>query len=210
MQWQRWTVGELATNCYLVWCEKTRQATIIDPGDQGEQLLAALEDQELQLQSVINTHGHADHIGGNACLQGATGAEILIHTADAPMLEQPALNLSLFWGQEIKSPPPGRCLPHGAQVAVGEEELQVRHTPGHTPGGISLVGGNLVFTGDTLFAGSVGRTDFPGGSREQLLQAIQEQLMVLPDQTRVLPGHGPESTIGLERQSNPFLQSAQT
>lgn len=210
MQWQRWTVGELATNCYLVWCENTRQAALIDPGGKGEQLLAALEDRELQLKALVNTHGHADHMAGNSYLQAATGAEILIHAADAPMLVEPARNLSLFLGQDIKSPPAGRLLHDGDGVAVGQEELQVRHTPGHTPGGISLVAEGLVFSGDTLFAGSVGRTDFPGGSREELLRSIESRLMVLPDETRVLPGHGPETTIGAERQSNPFLQSAQT
>lgn len=210
MQWQRWTVGELATNCYLVWCENTRQAALVDPGGKGEQLLAALEDRELQLKALVNTHGHADHMAGNSYLQAATGAEILIHAADAPMLVEPARNLSLFLGQDIKSPPAGRLLHDGDGVAVGQEELQVRHTPGHTPGGISLVAEGLVFSGDTLFAGSVGRTDFPGGSREELLRSIESRLMVLPDETRVLPGHGPETTIGAERQSNPFLQSAQT
>ena len=160
----------------------------------------------MKLRYIVNTHGHMDHIEGNKDLQAATGAPILIHREDAGMLTSPAQNLSLFVGSDFVSPPPGRLLDEGDVIAWGRESLQVLHTPGHTPGSISLAGGGVVFSGDTLFARSVGRTDFPGGSMTKLLLSLREKLLDLPPETRVLPGHGPETTIGVEKNNNPFLR----
>jgi hydroxyacylglutathione hydrolase len=206
MEIKRYVLGELATNCYLVICRDSKEAVVIDPGGDPAPVLDDLQREGLKLCYIINTHGHMDHIEGNQSLQAAAGAPILIHRDDAAMLTSPAQNLSLFVGNEFVSPPPGRLLADGDVISWGEESLQVLHTPGHTPGSISLAGGGVVFSGDTLFAGSVGRTDFPGGSMTRLLVGIREKLVGMPPETRVLPGHGPETTIGVEKNNNPFLR----
>ncbi|MDI9567594.1 MAG: MBL fold metallo-hydrolase [Bacillota bacterium] len=206
MEIKVYVLGELATNCYLVICRDSKEAIVIDPGGDPAPVLDELEREGLKLRYIINTHGHMDHIEGNQSLQEATGAPILIHKEDAGMLTSPAQNLSLFVGPELVSPPPGRLLADGDEISWGKQSLRVLHTPGHTPGSISLAGGGVVFSGDTLFARSVGRTDFPGGSMGKLLVGIREKLLALPPETRVLPGHGPETTIGVEREKNPFLQ----
>jgi len=201
-----YVLGELATNCYLVVCRVSKEAIVIDPGGDPRPVLDEIQREGLKLRYIVNTHGHMDHIEGNKDLQAATGAPILIHREDAGMLTSPAQNLSLFVGSDFVSPPPGRLLDEGDVIAWGRESLQVLHTPGHTPGSICLVGGGTVFSGDTLFAGSVGRTDLPGGSMTKLLLSLREKLLDLPPETRVLPGHGPETTIGRERERNPFLR----
>lgn len=200
-------VGALGTNCYIVGCEKTRKALVIDPGDEPAKILAALRASELECGSIVNTHGHVDHIAGNAGVKAATGAPIEIHEADAQALVDPGLNLSVL---AVSAPVPGaegiagpgadRLLREGDEVVAGSVRLRVIHTPGHTPGSISLVGDGVVFCGDTLFAdGGVGRTDFPGGSYDALVRSIEVKLFRLPDDTVVYPGHGPATTIGRER-----------
>ncbi|VBB06039.1 metallo-beta-lactamase [Lucifera butyrica] len=202
----RFEVGNLGTNCYIAYCEQTRQAAVIDPGGNAAQILDILAGQKLQVKLIINTHGHVDHIAANGEVQNATGAAVLIHPRDAGMLTNPQQNLSSFIGGEVVLKPADRLINDGDIIPVGNTELTVLHTPGHTPGGICLKGDDLLFSGDTLFAESIGRTDFPGGSYQQLITAIQEKLMVLPDGMKVLPGHGPETTIGWERTHNPFIQ----
>jgi hydroxyacylglutathione hydrolase len=206
MEIKRYVLGELATNCYLVICRDSKEAVVIDPGGDPAPVLDDLQREGLKLCYIINTHGHMDHIEGNQSLQAAVRAPIIIHRDDAAMLTSPAQNLSLFVGNEFVSPPPGRLLADGDVISWGKESLQVLHTPGHTPGSISLAGAGVVFSGDTLFAGSVGRTDFPGGSMTRLLVGIREKLVGMPPETRVLPGHGPETTIGVEKNNNPFLR----
>lgn len=199
-------VGPAAANCYLVICRQTGQAAVIDPGGEPERILAAIEKQGAKVQYIINTHGHADHIAANAAVKKATGAPILVHAQDAGYLTDTKKSLLLYLGQDQAGPPADRLLREGDIIAVGQDiTLEVLHTPGHTPGGISLKGEGLVFTGDTLFAGSIGRTDFPGGSFSTLINSIRDKLLPLEDATRVYPGHGPESTIGAERATNPFL-----
>jgi glyoxylase-like metal-dependent hydrolase (beta-lactamase superfamily II) len=200
------TVGQLGTNCYIVYCTDTREAAVIDPGDDGEEILAILQRENLKTLYVINTHGHADHIADNNKISNATGAMVCIHEKDAGMLTSAQQNLSMFIGSPVICDPAGRVLKDGDTLSIGKVELRVVHTPGHTQGGISLLGADVAIVGDTLFAQSVGRTDFPGGSYEQLLHSIKEKLLVLPDQTKVLPGHGPDTTIGDERQLNPFIR----
>jgi glyoxylase-like metal-dependent hydrolase (beta-lactamase superfamily II) len=199
-------VGPIAANCYLLGCPQTGEGAVIDPGDEAERILQAARGAGLQIRYIINTHGHIDHIGANHALKVATGASILIHSADAPMLVEPGKNLSAWVGSRIKSPPADTLLQEGDSISIGKTiKLTVIHTPGHTPGGICLKGEGLIFTGDTLFAGSIGRTDFPGGSHQQLLHAIKEKLFTLDDNLKVYPGHGPASSIGTERVENPFF-----
>mgnify|MGYP003936628003 FL=1 len=200
-------VGALSTNCYVVACEKTRKAVVIDPGDEPAKILAALRENELECEIIVNTHGHVDHIAGNGGVKAATGAPIAIHEADAQALVDPSLNLSALvvsatgsGGEGIKGPGADRLLREGDEVVAGSVKLRVVHTPGHTPGSISLVGDGVVFCGDTLFAGGgVGRTDFPGGSYDTLVRSIEVKLFRLPDDTVVYPGHGSSTTIGRER-----------
>lgn len=206
MEVRKFVLGYLTTNCYVVSCPVEKEAIVIDPGGEVESLLNYLHQEGLSLKYIVNTHGHGDHIQGNGQLKEATGAKIAIHERDQAMLKKPAKNLSRYTGKDFASPPADLLLAEGDSVRWGKESLEVIHTPGHTPGGISLVGNGLAFTGDTLFAGSVGRSDLPGGSMTDLLTSIREKLLVLPPETRVLPGHGPETTIGAEKESNPFLR----
>ncbi|UCF79807.1 MAG: MBL fold metallo-hydrolase [Candidatus Eiseniibacteriota bacterium] len=198
-------VGELATNCYVVGCAVTKEGMIIDPGGDADAILGAVEDMKLKIGTILNTHGHIDHILANTEIKEATGAELLIHEYDAGMLEDPTTNLSFVAASAIVSSPADRVLKEGDRVKVGSLLFEVLHTPGHTAGGISLAREGMVFSGDTLFAGSIGRTDFPGGSLELLLHSIRAKLLCLPQTTTVLPGHGPNTTIGDERKWNPFL-----
>jgi hydroxyacylglutathione hydrolase len=203
-------VGQLGTNCYIVGCEETREAAVIDPGGDALKILKFLERNSLKLTHIINTHGHIDHIGGNRTLKEQTQAELIIHEEDASMLTSAGRNLSLFSGMVMSGPAADRTVKEGDKIKVGNTVvLEVIHTPGHTPGGISLKlevdGKNILFVGDTLFNGSIGRTDFPGGSYRQLIESIQQKIMVFPDETEVYPGHGPGTKVGFERKSNPFL-----
>lgn len=200
-------VGYIGTNCYIAYCEKTFQAAVIDPGGNAEEIVAVLGQNNLSLSYIINTHGHADHVLANDKLRQATGAPVLIHQQDAAMLTNGQRNLSMFiGGKSVALQPADHFLVEGEQIDVGNFSFQVLHTPGHTPGGISLLTEDVVFCGDTLFAESVGRTDFPGGSYSQLIAGIKEKLLVLPDEIKVFPGHGPDTTIGWERKMNSLIQ----
>lgn len=198
-------VGSLEANCYIIGCEETREAAVVDPGGDVERILQALQRNNLKCRYIILTHGHADHIAGLGRLQEATKAQVLIHAADAKMLTNPAKNFSFFTGSFLKFKEADRLLQGGETIPVGRVIIEVIHTPGHTPGGITLKVGDNLLTGDTLFAGSVGRSDFPGGNHRQLINSIKEKLLIYPPETKVLPGHGPASTIGEESRYNPFL-----
>jgi hydroxyacylglutathione hydrolase len=186
-------VGWLSTNCYVVGCEETREAAVIDPGmesgREAEPILDFIKQNSLHIRYIINTHGHPDHVAGNALMKEATGAPILIHESNSEHVQA------------------DRKLRDGDAIQVGTLKLKVLHTPGHTKDGISLLGDNVVFTGDALFAGSVGRTDFIGGSYEELIRSIKTKLLYLPDTFKVYCGHGPPTTIGDEKRHNPFLQT---
>ncbi len=206
----RIVVGALAENCYVLAPASGGDAIVIDPGDDADEILAGLRDAGLRPRLVVNTHGHMDHIGGNAALIEEAGGALLIHAADAAMLTDPARNLSSFLPPPFVSPPATRTIEGGEELAAGALRLRVLHTPGHTPGGVCLVAGEgagtLVFSGDTLFAGSVGRVDLPGGSWEQQMQSIEQQLLPLPPAAHVFPGHGPATDMATEHAQNPFVR----
>lgn len=198
-------VGPLQVNCYLVACPRTKHALIIDPGDEGDRILDLVQKLGVQVKMVINTHGHFDHVGANHQVIAATGVELCMHREDLPLLKMAATQAKSYGLPSVESPDPKRFLGNGDLVEIGDLSFEVIHTPGHSPGGICLYGEGHLFSGDTLFAGSIGRTDLPGGDMKQLLGHIRSQLMVLPDATIVHPGHGPDSTIGREKSVNPFL-----
>lgn len=199
-------VGPIEANCYIIGDEQTKEAVVVDPGAEGSRILSRLEKKGLQCKYIILTHGHVDHIGALNEVQKSTGAEVMIHKADAGMLTNPSKNLSMFMGENVKLKEADRLLEEGDKIQIGSITIEVLHTPGHTLGGICLkLDDKNIITGDTLFAGSVGRSDFPGGSHEQLINSIKAKLMVYPDDTKVYPGHGPSSTIGSEKKHNPFL-----
>ena len=201
-------VGPIQANCFIVGCETTLAGAVIDPGDDPDRIMAVVQKANLRIDHIINTHGHFDHVGGNRRLKEATGAALLIHSLDAPMLPQLDRMAGAFGPNAENSPAPDRILEDGDTIEIGDLRLAVLHTPGHTPGGISLHTNGCVFVGDTLFQGSIGRTDFPGGNFDTLIASIRKKLFALDDQTTVYTGHGPETTIGVEKRYNPFARIA--
>lgn len=207
----RLVVGPLEENCYVVAPTRGGDAIVIDPGDEADRILAAARGWGLTPRIVANTHGHMDHIGANAALVAAGhGVDIAIHADDAPMLTDPAQNLSTFLPPDVRSPAATLLLVDGEDLVVGSVRLAVMHTPGHTRGGTSFLlranGDAVLFSGDTLFRGSVGRVDLPGGSWPALAASIVDRLLPLGDAVRVLPGHMDATTIGEERRANPFVR----
>jgi hydroxyacylglutathione hydrolase len=201
-------VGPLQCNCTILGDETTGQAMVVDPGDNIPQILAFLARHKLSLKQIIVTHGHIDHIGGAARLKKATGAPVFLNQNDLPQLTMMDMQASWLGVPTPEIAPPDTSAEEGMTVGIAGHTAQILHTPGHTQGSICLhfVPENLLLAGDTLFAGSIGRTDLPGGDSKQILRSLHDRLLILPDQTRVIPGHGPATTIGEERQSNPFLQ----
>ena len=200
-------VGSFAANCYVVGSSSTMKGMIIDPGAEAPTILRTVQQMGLSVSLIVITHAHIDHVGAVRAVTEKTHAQFAIHEAEkgllltAPMRMLTALGLT-----PVKSPPqPDRLLKDGDRIDVDDLHFEVLHTPGHSSGGICLLGHGVVFSGDTLFKLGIGRTDFPGCSHERLMKSIREKLMVLPDETIVYPGHGPPTTIGDERRGNPFL-----
>lgn len=201
-------VGSMAVCCYIVACEETGKAAVVDPGGDEKKILAEIKNKGYVVDYIIATHGHPDHVCGYRTIQEATGAKIVMHRLDSLFFNKPeVLKYFSMLGLEA-SPPIDREVEEGDLINIGAASLKVLHTPGHTPGGMCLYNAPDLITGDTLFVGGLGRTDFPGGSHEQLLASIRTKLLVLPAETVVWPGHGyggSRSTIGEEKQSNPFF-----
>ena len=239
MIFEHLTVGPLQCNCFILGDEATREAIVIDPGDEADRILAQVNRHRLTVRTIVQTHAHFDHVGASGPLREATGAEICLHRGDTFLYEHLAMQAQLFGVPVPKAAPVSRWYDHGEEVKAGGMKLGVIHTPGHTPGSVCLlldVGARanspqansplpphpgplvyhpsasdtpaVLFSGDTLFCGGIGRTDLWGGSYEQIMQSITSRLLSLPDETVVYPGHGPETTIGDERRTNPFVQGA--
>jgi glyoxylase-like metal-dependent hydrolase (beta-lactamase superfamily II) len=198
--------GQFQENCYLVADPETGEAAMVDPGEDSDAFLAELDRRGWRLTAIWLTHAHLDHVVGVGAVHQATGAPIWLHPADRPLYQQMPQQ-GLWFGMRLPPPPPPQHeLADGQQLRVGGVSFAVVETPGHSPGSVSLVGPGVVLSGDALFAGSIGRTDLPGGDYPTLIRSIRDRLLTLPDDTVVLSGHGPETTIGRERATNPFLQ----
>jgi hydroxyacylglutathione hydrolase len=202
---ERLVVGPLATNCYIL--KSGAELAVVDPGGDAEMILAKAEELGGTMKYVIDTHGHIDHMAANREVIEATGAQLLIHELDARLLAHPDGNLSSLMGMRFTSPAPSRLLKEGDKIVVGEDEMTVLHTPGHTPGGICLLASEYAFTGDTLFVDSIGRVDFPGGSEEQMQASLNRLQAVLRKETMLYPGHGEPGRFGRALLVNPFLGS---
>jgi glyoxylase-like metal-dependent hydrolase (beta-lactamase superfamily II) len=200
-------VGPFGTNCYVVGAKVGGPGLIIDPGADARQILAAVNDSRLKISLIVITHAHIDHIGALSQVKEATGADFAIHEAEAKGgMGMFSRMLSTMTGGSFSPPPkPERLLKDGDSIDIGDLKFKVLYTPGHSPGGISLYGNGVLFSGDTLFNYGIGRTDFPGCSYEQIMDSINNKLMILPDETLVYPGHGPATKIGEEKRGNPFL-----
>jgi hydroxyacylglutathione hydrolase len=205
------TVGPFQENCYIIGDEESGVGAVVDPGDEAARIALAVEQTDLEVGSIIVTHAHIDHVGAVAALVDEYSCPVLMHAESEPMLKQlptQAMMMGLKFG---KVPAVDRHIGDGESLEVGKLRLRSLYTPGHAPGHLAFYVENegLVLSGDALFAGSVGRTDLPGGSMEVLMRSIEERLLTLPDETRVFPGHGPQTEIGNERTTNPFLQGGQ-
>ena len=208
MQVRRLTVGVFQSNCYLLGPSAEGLVLVVDPGSDGETISAALHEAGGELAAILLTHAHLDHIGAVAELRASFDVPVYLHPADLPLYERAQEQAAAFGLTVDALPPPDRELGHGDRLSFGDLTLEVRHAPGHSPGGVILIGEQEAFVGDCVFAGSIGRTDLPGGDTRTLLQSIRAQILTLPPETVLHPGHGPQTTVGFEAVSNPFLTGA--
>lgn len=199
-------VGMMGVNCYLIGNEETKEAAVIDPGGDAEKIAEKIKRNNLTLKYIILTHAHIDHIMGVEELKEATGAQLVVHHLEAPLLKDPQGNLSAVFDEPLILPQPDLLVDEGDTLELGNLDLKIIHTPGHTRGGMSILVENKLFCGDTLFAGSVGRTDFPGGDMNALISSIKDKLFKLPEETQVFPGHMQTTSIGDEKKNNPYVQ----
>lgn len=206
MRFEVFPMGVFQVNSYLLFCERTGKCVVVDPGDQADILLRRLDELEVEPEAILNTHGHLDHVAGNGTVRDRFRVPILMHPGDRFLVDGFEEQAALF-GLSLPAPPPpdGELVP-GEPFEFGETALDVLFTPGHSPGHVTLVHGGDAVSGDVLFAGSIGRTDLPGGSLATLLRTIDEVIVPLGDDLAIHPGHGPSTTVGAERRSNPFLQ----
>jgi glyoxylase-like metal-dependent hydrolase (beta-lactamase superfamily II) len=206
MKWESLTVGAFGMNAYIVWCEKTKAGILIDPGDEIDAIVERVSAHGVKLERIIITHAHIDHVLHAHEAQTRLRLPLYMHRDDGPILQRVPQQAAMFGLAHGPIPKVDGYLNDGEVIRFGEVELTVRHTPGHSPGAISLIGEGHAFVGDVLFQGSIGRTDLPDASFDVLIRSIREKLFTLPDTVRVLPGHGEATTIGFERLNNPFLQ----
>lgn len=199
-------VGELQANCFIIANEETKQAVMVDPGAEPGKIMKFVEQHDLQIEAILLTHGHADHIDALDRVREQTKAKVYIHEDDAAMLMDANKNLSVFIGKPRKFEAAEEILTDGQSLTLAGMDFYVLHTPGHTPGGCCFILGSDVITGDTIFRESIGRTDFPGGSYKQLINSIKQQLLGLPDTTKLYPGHGPATDVAYEKKHNQFLK----
>jgi len=198
-------VGPLAENTYIVEHVASRQAAVVDPGDDGEEILERLAERGITLDKILLTHGHFDHVGAVRTLRERTGARIHVHAEEVERMRTAGRQGGMF-GLSVPNPPaPDVLVREGDVVELGDQGFRVLHTPGHTPGHVTFLAGEMAFVGDLIFAGSIGRTDLPGGSFNDLIRAVREKIFTLPDRTVLFPGHGPATTVGEEKRSNPFF-----
>jgi len=197
---------EFQTNTYLVWDDVSQEALLIDPSAPSKITAQLITDRKLHLKMVINTHGHGDHIAGNTYFTSAFHCPLGIHPFDSAMLTDNRRNMSSYMGYDLKLSAADAMLNDGEELMLGSEIVRIIHTPGHTPGSICLLVSKYLISGDTLFEQSIGRTDFPTGSHAAIIKSIREKLFVLPDDVLVFPGHGPTTSIGLEKANNPFVR----
>lgn len=198
--------GIYAANCYIIYSESTKDGIVIDPGGDADNIMSFIERESLKIKSIVLTHGHGDHIGGVIELKKALEADVMIHEEDVELLIDGNKNLSTTMSMGSVEIQPDRLLNGGDIIGFGNLKAEVIHTPGHTKGGICLKIGDNIITGDTLFAGSIGRTDLLGGDYETIIKSIKEKIMIHQDSIEIFPGHGGSSTIGRERTTNPFLK----
>ncbi len=199
-------VGPLEVNCYIIGCEDTKEAAIIDPGDNADEIISIIEKEGLKPKFIINTHAHFDHIGGVKTIQDHFDIDFFLHEDDLFLVDNANEQATAFGLKPISKPEVNKYVNNGEKISLGNKSVTVIHTPGHSPGCVCYYLDNKVFVGDTLFANSIGRTDLPGGSYETLINSIKEKLYPLGDNTIVYPGHGPSTTIGNEKKHNPFLK----
>ncbi|MCP5006031.1 MAG: MBL fold metallo-hydrolase [Planctomycetes bacterium] len=198
-------VGPLEVNCFIIGCEDSKRAAIIDPGGDADKIIRVIENEGLKPEFIINTHAHFDHVGAVKTLQDHFGIDFLLHNDDLFLIENVGEQAAVFGLGQVEKPEVNKFVKDGDTVTLEQMTIKVIHTPGHTPGGVCYYAEDKLFVGDTLFAGSVGRTDFPGSSHDRLIHSIKENLFPLGDNVNVFTGHGPSTTIGSERAHNPFL-----
>ena len=206
MEIRKLSLGQMGTNCYVLWDENSLEAAVIDPGAEDRRILDIIEENKLKVEYILLTHGHFDHLGGVNQVKASTGAKVFIHEEDADCLTTPMRNLSVLAGMKLELEPAEGLLSENEAIHLGELNIRVIHTPGHSKGGVCFLVEDTLFAGDTLFNTSIGRTDFADGDLDELLGNISSKIFVLNDDIKVLPGHGENTTVGYEKKHNPFLR----
>lgn len=201
MEIKRIVTGAIEENCYLVW-DEANQAVVIDPGDEASKIIDEITKLQLDVKKIILTHGHYDHVGAVNEVKKATGAQVICHQEEKSIVEDETLSLGLYLGKEVSLPKVDACVSEGDEISVGNLNFSVIHTPGHTKGGMCLLAGDSLFSGDTIFYGTLGRWDFPTGDLSELTSSITRKIFNLPEDTVIYSGHGPETTVGAEKRQN--------